>query len=592
MTPRNTVAGGSASLCAPPAPMTDRRFTFSVRPLDYARIVHPKGGTGQVAFGGPVPTKKTLPNGKPAMAWGDRRWSPHALATREVDVTGARFMTMGTYRYHERGQDKPARSEANLVALGASWLDLDSYKTEEWADVPPETIREVILNTVEDLGLPRPSYILFSGRGHLVVWLYKAQPWTCIADRWKATQRTLHERFLFLGSDASARTPTKWFRLPGTRNEKTELTVTIPWPHTVAEIEPTTFDRLAAAVLPHARQAKASKAAAKEARAAKRAAALAARKPRLGLHGARLGGRTYWGTLRADLDKLHALRHGAGPVPDGGGRNAWICALAYAAAWDMPARKLDAYVRGQAARCGLDEEEALAKTASIRKRACEAAEGMRKTWKNRRVDPRYRPKPETFVEDLAITAAEMRKADLRMLVDEKRRAANAVARVVKSRRAHGVSSRGTQQDTRLAVGLAAFDMRKEGLTNAEVCEVFDVTARYLDTALRDARAVVAIGTISKPTLTKPKPAPKPVPTPEPQASQEAESVPSKPAHEVLRGTREIEATVEVALVAGFDHAYSSVVTMVGTSLQRGRTPAASPPAQRAFSRLDLAVAGA
>ncbi|KQP85327.1 hypothetical protein ASF60_21805 [Methylobacterium sp. Leaf113] len=582
MTPRN-ISGGQASI---PAAPEGRRWSFQVDQLTYARLLHPKGGTGQVAFGGPKPGRKLGPDGKPVFTWTDQRWSPHSLATRTPDLRGARFMAMASYRYHQRGEPKPSKNEANIVGIGSSWLDLDTYATPEWRDVAPEEIREVILNAIEDLGLPTPSWIVFSGRGHQVVWQYPAQAWHLIGTRWKALQRTLHEKFLFLGSDPSGRTATKWFRLPQTKNEKSGLQVSFAWPHSLAEIQRTTFDTLAAAVLPHARQSKDAKAKAKADRIAK-AAARAARPRREGQHGAKLGWRSYWGTLRGDLEKLFALRHGTGPVPDGGGRNAWIKALAYAAAWDMPASDLEGYVRSEAARCGLSEAEALAKTVTIRKRAKDAAEGIRVLYRGRKVDPRYRPAPRTFCEDLSITTMEMRKADLRMLVDSTRRKANAVGRVITARRLAGVTGRDVQQATRLAVGKAAIDMRDLGLTNAEIRDVFDLpTQRYLDTCLRDARAVAAISAVTpKP---KAKRAPKPVPAPEPvveSVTVDAEPEEVSRAHEVLRGTRETAVIGDGVVVARINRSYDLNVTTVGTYLPRARTPAESPPARRASSRL-------
>lgn len=591
MIPSNTLPPLSKGSMRPPATaadVTDKRYAFDVGPLDFARILHPKGGTGQVAFGGPVPTKKVNAKGKPMHAWADRRWSPHAIATRAVNITGARFITMATYRYHQRGELKPGKTEANIVAIGSNWIDLDSYGHADWKDVPPETIREVVLNTCEDLGLPAPSFMNGSGQGNLVVWQYPTQPWSLIGPRWKAVQQTLHQKFLFLGSDRSGRTPTKWYRLPRTRNEKNGMPVTLAWPHLVSEIRQTTFDILAAAVLPHARQSKAERDAAKAARAAK---PRKARAPRTEQVGGKLGGRSYWETLRTDLDRVFALRHGSGPVPDGAGRNAWIVAFAYAAAWDMKATELAGYVEEQAARCGLEPAEALAKTVSIRKRAMEAATGVKTVWNGRKVDPRYRPKPATFVDDLGITPAEMRKANTRMLVDDKRRRANAIERAVKSRRNSGVGSRAAAQDTRLAVGRAALDMREQGLTNSEVCLVFDVTPRYLDTALRDARAVAAIGKVSKPTKAAkakpvaaspavPEPAPEPIVTPDAVALAQADC-PAHPAHEALRGTRENESAIVIDLVAGSHDAHSVDVTTVGTYLlSDGRPPCAIRPGGR------------
>ncbi len=54
------------------------------------------------------------------------------------------------------------------------------------------------------------------------------------------------------------------------------------------------------------------------AKAERTAKVLAARKPRKEHAGAKLGGRSYWATLREDLERLHALRFGTGSVPTAG----------------------------------------------------------------------------------------------------------------------------------------------------------------------------------------------------------------------------------------------------------------------------------
>jgi hypothetical protein len=207
----------------------------------------------------------------------------------------------------------------------------------------------------------------------------------------------------------------------------------------------------------------------------------------------------------------------------------------------------------------------------------------------RKVDPRYRPSPRHFVEELDIQPREMKRANLRILVNEARRKLNAKERVTKSRRAAGVGSRDVSQDTRREVGRAALEMRAEGYRNAEVLQVFGIGQRYLDTCLRDARAVEAIGTVSKPVRTvKAKPVPVQVPAPAEAVESPADDT-QEGTHEVLRGTRENVGMTVAALVPDSAAAYSPGVTMVGTSLHRGRTPVESLTARRAFSCPDAVV---
>jgi hypothetical protein len=229
----------------------------------------------------------------------------------------------------------------------------------------------------------------------------------------------------------------------------------------------------------------------------------------------------------------------------------------------------------------------MSKTITIQKRAKDASDGVRVQYQGRMVDPRYRPAPKTFCEDLGITTLEMLKADTRMLIDSTRRKSNAIGRVITARRLAGVTGRDVQQATRLAVGKAAVDMREIGLTNAEIRDVFGLpTQRYLDTCLRDARTIAAIGAVTpKP---KAKRTPKSVPAPEPVVESvivDAEPEEASRAHEVLRGTRETAVIGDGVVVARINRSYDLNVTTVGTYLPRARTPAESPPARRASSRL-------
>lgn len=484
-------------------------FTRDLDPLSYARLVHPLGEAGAVSFCGPAPSR----TGR--VVWQDSRWSSHALAHRQCDVGRHKFMSFGTWPRQRHGEPKSKRVTANAVSVCANWVDLDFYKLPAWAAVPSPVVLEALLNLCGERGWPVPSYAMNSGRGLLVVWLYDAIPAQAGLARHRAVQETLHQAFQPLGSDASAKTITKVFRMPKTFNERARLHVGMLWPVHVRDVTRGSFDALADVVLPYRRKSKKERdAEAIAAKVERVAARLANRKPREGHAGARLGGRSYWRTFREDLERLFDLRHGNGSVPDGEGRNAWLLALTYAACWDMPASEVEGYVRAQAARCGLTVAEAMDKTTSIRSKALEAARGVKVVWKIRKVDPRYRPSPGHVIDLLTVTSGEMKRADLRMLIDAARRAENAAGRVEKARRAAGVKARNGQQTFRLEIGLLALDMLGPdmGLTVAGVAEFFSLSPRYVTTAIRDARAIEAIGKV---TPAKAKRTNKVVPAPQP-----------------------------------------------------------------------------
>lgn len=584
--PKTAVATGAAS----PTPMFELRapeFCFELQPLDYARLVHPRA-PGAVIFSGSMPsTKAKNPDGSPKYVWQDRRWSPGAIASRDVGLGKFKFMSFATWPVLRSGEPPLKKTLENTVSVCAFWVDLDFYDVPDWKDASPRQVVEAVRNICAERGWPRPSYATHSGRGVLVVWLTSPQAAQVVMTRHRAVQQVLHEAFRDMGSDPSARPMTKCFRMPKTKNEKSGLAVSIIYPDLIREIERVDFDAMCRAVLPFARRTKAQREADKAETKAKRTAAreiLAARKPRQGHHGALLNGSSYWDTIRADLDRLFIHRHGRKGIVDGmsrgdygAGRHSWLLAMTYAAAWVLHPDELDAFVLETADRLGIDPADAPGKVCSVTSRARDAARGLRKTYKGITVDPRYKISPKALIELLNVQPMEMRRANLRILVDAARRAENAISRVVASRREKGVKARDAQQAHRLQVGQQAMEMVREGMTVQAVAELYGASKRWIDNALRDARAVAGI-TAARPAGN---------PTPEPATIEVAHVAdtldvpaesPIEVAHEVLR---DIEPRTGGGVAADLSVTYSRDVTTKGSTLL-GPTPAARLPARRAL----------
>lgn len=587
MTPSNTVAAVRAASSQPFFVTRAPEYCWELRPLDYARLVHPRC-PGAVIFSGRFPSKKgKKEDGSPDVKWQDRRWSPGALASREVDLARFKFMSFATWPVLKPGQPKVKKLLETAVSVCAFWVDLDFYDVDGWKDATPTQVVEAVRNICAERGWPRPSYATHSGRGVLVVWLTAPQLAQAVMERHRAVQQTLHEAFREMGSDPSARPLTKTFRMPKTYNEKSGLPVSIIYPDLIREIERVDFDEMCRAVLPFARRTKAQRQADAAEAKAKREAARAARanrKPRDGRHGALLTGSSFWDTIRADLERLFVHRHGRKGIVDGksrgeygAGRHTWLLAMTYAAAWVLSPDELDAFVLETADRLGIDRAEAPDKVCSVTSRARAAARGLRKTYKGFVVDSRYKCSPAAFVELLNITSMEMRRANLRILVDQARRAENAVGRVVASRRAKGVKARDAQQAHRLHVGQQAMQMRDLGMTVKAVAELYGVSPRWIDNALRDARAVAGI------TVARPAPAPAPEPIIVTDVGDTLD-MPAEPpvavAHEVLR---DIGPQAGSDVVARLDLTYCQGVTTNGSTVLQGPTPAACLPARRALS---------
>ncbi|MEE8626811.1 MULTISPECIES: hypothetical protein [Methylobacterium] len=547
-------------------PVETRDFTA----LDYLRFIHPVGSHGVVRIGARV----NIGTGRQKRyVFRERRFSVKRIRDGHASVVSAltelAFHTFCTFPYPKPGEAVPEASDANLTSICANWIDLDYYGVQGLAGLSKGDVLDIVLRRCEEKRWPAPSYVMSSGRGMLIVWLYEVAPRE-VLPRWRAVQRTLNRAFEDLGHDATGLSPTHLYRYSGSYNPNAKSKAYMLWPFYTADVRRGTFDELAAAVMPVSRRKAKLFVAEKLDGIAKRAAKRAGRdrarreeevasttapaapepKKRRERVGGHLTGRSYWQAIAADIERLRAHRFGGKRMAEETGRSTMAFAATMVQAWVMPACDLDGWVRDQAHAWGLDEEEALSCTSGIRKAARDAANGGRKFWLGKEVDPRYRPGPKRLIELLKVQPHEMGDADMRILVNAERRKSVVASRQATLRRTRGAKARTDQQSARLAVGAEALRLRRdEGLDRPAIAARLGVTTRYLDTALRDAKAIEAIGTVTAP------------------------DTPIKPrrSHGSSRGTSRAKVgntSVEapVALVAPEGEAYTGVVTVKGTYL--------------------------
>ncbi|MDC8771725.1 hypothetical protein [Roseateles albus] len=116
---------------------------------------------------------------------------------------------------------KPNRQAINVWRMTTQFVDLDTYNVPDLAWRLPETQRDMLLQFIDDEGLPPPSVILFSGRGLQVKWhLAGALPPRRAVPRWQVVQDELCRRFTKFGSDIKARDVSRVLRVAGTVNTK------------------------------------------------------------------------------------------------------------------------------------------------------------------------------------------------------------------------------------------------------------------------------------------------------------------------------------------------------------------------------------
>ena len=115
---------------------------------------------------------------------------------------------------------RPNRRVVNLARIGLLFTDLDTYN-QPWAQGrTPEQIAASVLFHCDQEGIPRPSILVFSGRGLQAKWLLEGTLPRQALPRWNACQRHLIDRLAPLGADPAAKDASRVLRLVNTVNSK------------------------------------------------------------------------------------------------------------------------------------------------------------------------------------------------------------------------------------------------------------------------------------------------------------------------------------------------------------------------------------
>lgn len=145
------------------------------------------------------------------------------------------------------------RRTCNFAQTKLAFVDFDTHKVTLGAHAPEEQA-EILIGYCEANEIPRPSLIVYSGRGLHAKWVFSRYIPSQALPRWQALEKALIGRFpLGFGADRSVCDITRVLRLTGTVNSKTgELCRLIygDW----ANPQMYDFDRLCDALLPFTRQ--------------------------------------------------------------------------------------------------------------------------------------------------------------------------------------------------------------------------------------------------------------------------------------------------------------------------------------------------
>jgi hypothetical protein len=359
----------------------------------------------------------------------------------------------------------PTRRLVHLSKLALLFTDLDTYKLNITAG--PEQQSELLLRLCEDIGLPEPSLIVFSGRGLQAKWLLQTALPQAALPRWNAVQAVINERLQSFGADARALDACRVLRLVQTVNTKSGEVVRVLHYSNVRY----DFDTLAKQLLPFDRSA----------RKPVSEGQLVLLRPGPGekhrvsdTSGLRrfLGFQLAWDRL-ADLRTLAMLRKGkAGAVPDGQ-RDCFVflAAVFLAQATVDTARfydELRVLAREFVSHWTDAQARDAASAALARMRAYVA--GQRIEFGGQHVDPRYRFRNETLISERWLNVTVEEEKQLLTIISERESRARDAARARQKRSDAGAITRQAYESGAEQKRATGRLMRAQGASWQDVAE--------------------------------------------------------------------------------------------------------------------------
>lgn len=136
------------------------------------------------------------------------------------------------------------RRVVNVKSIGLAFLDIDFYREDvEWGrGRTPERAAEDFAGLCDDFGIPRPSLIIYSGRGLQVKWFFETALPRMALPRWNIVEKVLVERFALCGADPQARDSARVLRLVQTVNTKSKQVCRPIWVNTDENGQPVRYD--------------------------------------------------------------------------------------------------------------------------------------------------------------------------------------------------------------------------------------------------------------------------------------------------------------------------------------------------------------
>ena len=121
---------------------------------------------------------------------------------------------------------KPARKIEHIRQLRALYVDVDCYLL----NFDPEWVIASMTMELFRTKMPEPNFIIFSGRGLVLVWLIEPVPPQAL-PLWQAVENYLVRQLRAFGGDVKASDAARILRLAGTVNSKSHEPVFVQYRH-------------------------------------------------------------------------------------------------------------------------------------------------------------------------------------------------------------------------------------------------------------------------------------------------------------------------------------------------------------------------
>lgn len=381
---------------------------------------------------------------------------------------------------------KPNRRVVHLSRMPVAFADLDTYKNPRLATLSPDRLANHLLDICDDRQIPRPSIVVYSGRGLQVKWLFANPVPQAALPRWSAVQRQLNKELLDFGADPFAKDASRVLRLEGSVHSGSGQVVRVlhleraafPGSHVLPNgVAGYDFDDFADEVLPFSRQDLEQLRADRAAERAKEAIQKAARAARnanfeVPKSGSASSARALSGSVLSwdrlsDLRLLARIRgHERGLPP--GLRNEFVFLGACFLSQACLVRELRPEIEALAAEFAptWSSAELASSVSAVFRRAEAAARGETVEFNGQLRSPRYLFKNTTLVDRLEITDDEARQ--LKTILPESEARRRDAERKERERREHGVIPREEYLKNAASKRELVRSLAAEGMTQAEI----------------------------------------------------------------------------------------------------------------------------